>query len=42
MLLWLFREADGDGVFPKGWLHGVVDALDSHEQGADGLEELHV
>ena len=39
----LSRPADGDGVSPgEGWLHGLVDALDSHGQGVDRLEEQHV
>ena len=41
-LLSLSRPADGDGVSPgEGWFHGLVDALDSHEQGVDGCEEHH-
>ena len=36
MLSCLSRPADGDGVSPgEGWPHGLVDALDSHEQGVD-------
>ena len=33
MLSCLSRPADGDGVTEKGWSHGLVDALGSHEQG---------
>ena len=36
MLSRFSRQADGDGVSPSnGWLHGKVDALESHEQGVD-------
>ena len=39
----LSRPADGDGVsLGKGWLHGLVDALGSHEQGVDRPEVQHV
>ena len=41
MLSCLSRPADG--VSPgKGWLHGLVDALGSHEQGVDRPEVQHV
>ena len=43
MLSCLSRPADGDGASPgKGWLHGLVDALGSHEQGVDRPEVQHV
>ena len=30
------RPADGDGGCPgASWVHGMIDALDSHEQGVD-------
>ena len=35
--------SDGDGVsLGKGWLHGLVDALGSHEQAVDRTEVQHV
>ena len=43
MLSCLSRPADGDGVSRgTGWLHGLVDALGSHEQGVDRPEAQHV